>query len=262
MLILCLHGLRTSVKSIWHNTTTMEKEIYYKGYKISSYSELINKYGINEFKSPYRSTIPLLAYFITDKWNYLNLIESSKELIVKCIFEHKTPVKYGKGSPSCTDLMIETKDECISIEAKRTEPPYIKVKKWIGDSNNRELVLDGWLETICDYINIEINKEEVYELPYQIVHRVAAACSMQKVKAHVAYIGFDITKTRMNYYFSCIDLFNKILKNKIDFHLFNFQIIKSDEQKELELLWDSGNRNLSERVKVGLKNEILMDFIG
>ena len=52
--------------------------------------------------------------------------------------------------------MIEYKNTCTVIEAKRTESPYESVKRWLGDSDNRKLVLDGWLEVIDDYIDSKI----------------------------------------------------------------------------------------------------------
>ncbi len=236
----------------------MKQEIYFKKDKIETFNEIVGKYGIDEFKSPYRSTLPLLVLFKTQQWNNFGLFENSNETSAKYIFEFETKIKKGKGKPSCTDLMIEYQNTCIAIEAKRTEPPYEIVKNWLGDSDNRKLVLDGWLEIIGAYINSKIDYGLVNDLPYQLIHRVASACSMNKLKTHIVYLGFDLNKTKMDYYFRNINLFSKLLKSKIAIHLICFQLDKSDEQKRLELLWDSGERDLSEFIINGIKHDTLM----
>ncbi|MDD3780193.1 MAG: hypothetical protein GX664_08195 [Bacteroidales bacterium] len=95
-----------------------------------------------------------------------------------------------------------------------------------------------------------------------MVHRVEAACAMNKQKAHVAYIGFDLTEKDRIYYSKIIAQFKELLNDKIKLHLYNCNIIKSKGQEDLELLWNSGKRDLSKEVKDGLKNETLMDFKG
>ncbi|HEV8512474.1 MAG TPA: hypothetical protein VGQ59_04330 [Cyclobacteriaceae bacterium] len=235
-----------------------KREVYFKNDKILTFNEIVEKYGSNEFKSPYRSTIPLLVLFKNQKWNNFGLIENSDETNAKYIFEFETPVKKGNGGPSCTDLIIEYQNACIAIESKRTEPPYETVKNWLGDSNNRKLVLEGWLEMIGDYIKNKIDARLINDLPYQLVHRVASACSMGKLKTKVVYLGFDLDKTKMDYYSSNLDFFSKLLKSKIDIDLICFQLDKSGEQKRLELLWDSGERDLSEFIVNGIKHDTLM----
>ena len=84
----------------------MEKDISYKGQPINSFQELVSKYGKAEFKSPYRSTIPLLLLFNSETWHQLNFISDIDQSSVTYIFENETPVRKGVGRASCTDLMI------------------------------------------------------------------------------------------------------------------------------------------------------------
>lgn len=236
----------------------MENEIYYKKYKVNTFNELVEKYKIDEFKSPYRSTIPLLVLCKNQQWKDLGLNEDTRDASAKYIFEFETPVKRGKGRSSCSDLMIEYKNTCTVIEAKRTESPYESVKRWLGDSDNRKLVLDGWLEVIDDYIDSKIDAGLVSDLPYQLIHRVASACSMGKLRTRVIYLGFDLNNTKNEYYSKIINSFSKLLKDKVSIQLFCFQLDKSDEQKRLESLWDSGERDLSKFIKSGINNDTLM----
>lgn len=236
----------------------MESEIYYKKKKIDTICELIMSYGADEFKSPFRSTIPLLILYKVQPTNCFGLIDHSSESNAKYIFEFETPVIKGKGSPSCTDLMIEYPNVCIAIEAKRTEQAYETVISWLGDSDNRKLVLDGWIEIISNYTDIKFDSKSISDLPYQLIHRVASACSLNKSQTHVVYLGFDLDKTKTKYYRDSLTKFSKILGNKIDFHLACSKIDKLVEQTKLELMWDSGERNLSEYVVQGLMNDSLM----
>jgi hypothetical protein len=238
----------------------MKREVYYKKKKIEKFNEIFDKYGMNEFKSPYRSTIPLLLFFESIKLNNFGLIDNSNKLTIKYSFEYQTKAEKGKGKASCTDLMIECQDICIAVEAKRTEPPYSTVKKWLDDSENKKLVLEGWLGMIERYTSILICVDEIHELPYQLIHRVASACSMKKVKTHVIYLGFDLNERKKDYYLKSINSFMKLLNNKINIQLICFKIFKSLRQESLELSWDGNTRDLSNEVINGMKNDTLMKF--
>ncbi len=238
----------------------METELYYNANKVKSMNELIKKYSISEFKSPYRSTIPLLILYKTTLNNSFGLMEKMNESNVKYIFEFKTPLSQGKGKSSSTDLMIEYTNTCIAIEAKRTEPKYETVSKWLGETDNKKIVLEGWINIISNYTNVNFDSNSISDLPYQLIHRVASACSLNKSQTHVVYLGFDLDETKKKYYRESLIKFSKILSNKIDFHLACYNINKLAEQTRLELIWDSGERNLSEYILKGYENDSLMQM--
>lgn len=239
----------------------MKNEVYFKDEKINSFNEIIDKYGKNEFKSPYRSTIPLLALFKSEVWNNFGLIAESDKDNIKYFFESETKVIKGKGRASCTDLMIISNDICIAVEAKRTEPPYASVKKWLGDSENKKLVLEGWLEIIEAKTKKAIDIQLINDLPYQLIHRVASACYMKKNKTHIVYLVFDLNTTQKNYYLKSINSFSKLLNSSITIQLICFNIDKSEKQKKIELSWIDGNRDLSLDIIDSIKNSSLMKFI-
>lgn len=172
----------------------MKNQVYFKKGKINSFNDILFKYGKKEFNSPYRSTIPLLLLFKSELWNDFNLINSSEKNSIEYFFEHETKVIKGQGGSSCTDLMIVSNKICICVEAKRTESEYEIVKKWLDNTVNKNLVLEGWLEIIKDYSGIDLSFNEIGELPYQLIHRVASACFLKKDKVHVIYLGFELTK--------------------------------------------------------------------
>lgn len=238
----------------------MKNDVHYKDEKINSFNEILDKYGKNEFKSPYRSTIPLLIFFKSDVWNNFNLIDDGDRDNIKYFFEWENKVTKGKGRASCTDLMIISNNTCIAVEAKRTEPPYASVKKWLGDSENKKLVLDGWLEIIEAITKKAIDMKLINDLPYQLIHRVASACSVKKDKTHIVYLVFDLNISQRDYYLKSINSISKLLSNKVTIQLICINIKKLDEQIRLELKWDSKERNLSEEVINGIQNNSLMNF--
>lgn len=129
------------------------------------------------FESPRRSTIPLLDFWRTPepRLSELSAVIGAPILNNPALsFEYQVKVKKGRGKPSCTDLMIFDSETAIAIEAKFTEPEYESVAFWVdrASDGNREDVLGGWLEYIAD-VGVTLRREDVNDLPYQVVHRFA-----------------------------------------------------------------------------------------
>lgn len=232
----------------------------YKLQSVSSVDNLYDKFSSKEFKSPFRSTIPLLIMLRNNQIPAVDVDNKEINEIPTLTLEHETLVVSGKGFPSCTDLMIEYKNSCIAVESKRTEPPYQTVEKWLGVSKNKKLVLSGWLSIINSQINSSIKIEDVNSLPYQLIHRVAAACALKKIDTHVLYLGFDLDVKKENYYINSLLAFSKILKNKIKLHLHCYSINKFESQIELEYKWNNKERDLSTLIKNGLLKNNLMSL--
>lgn len=236
------------------------KVILFKGKLISSFDELVGSYGKAEFKSPYRSTIPLLCFFRSKQWAELIFFNEIDVNSATYDFENETPVRKGVGIPSCTDLMITTENHCIGIEAKRTEPPYETVENWLCDSENKKLVLEGWLELINKKAKNPIEVKSIHHLPYQLIHRVASACSKQKEITAVVYMGFDLDLKKKEYYQRNINELSSLIGDSISIQLICIEIEKLEEQKRVESIWDSGKRDLSIEVINGIINDSLIRF--
>lgn len=95
-------------------------------------------------------------------------------------------------------------------------------------------------------------------MPYQLIHRVASACSLKKKQTKIIYIGFDLDQKKTNYYLNTLNSFSAILKNKIDLYLYCYKIEKSEELIKLEKRWDLGERDLSQSVINSLQTGNLM----
>jgi hypothetical protein len=230
--------------------------IHYKKQPLDSIDEVYGMFNSKEFKSPFRSTIPLLVLFKDNQMSDLEPVQSNNGEPAKYIFEHETPVVGGK--PSCTDLMVEYPDSCIAIESKRTEPVYQTVRKWLEKNSNREFVLKNWLDKINSHLRLGIGIGGIMDLPYQLIHRVASACSLGRKQTNVVYLGFDLDKKKTTYYLECLTQFSNIMDNKVHLYLYCYAIGKLEKQKELEASWHSKNRDLSAGLIKGLIDNHLM----
>ena len=236
----------------------MKKELYFKKKELKNIDDLIVNFNSKEFKSPLRSTIPLLQMYNFEPDNSFGLIDTILEKNIKYIFEYETPVLKGKGRASCTDLMIVSDNSCIAIEAKWTEPPYQIIKNWLGESENKKLVLEGWVEIISEYCEIHLDSKILYDLPYQLIHRVASACLLNKSQSNIVYLIFELNKVKKNYYEQKLSSLSKIIGHKVNFYIANYKIEKLDEQRRLENLWNNKERDLSKDVIAGLLNNSLI----
>jgi hypothetical protein len=205
----------------WRRKEKMNK---YKTVEVKSLTELLNKYSSKEFDSPFRSTIPLIILVYRYK-AYLNELIGAKQINKSdYIFEYETNVVKGKGFPSCTDLMIINENENICIEAKRTEPEYIKVANWLNGTRNRSEVLDGWISIINKSSNKIITVEDIHNIPYQMIHRAASACSVNRLKKSLVYIGFDLSNKMIYYYRKNLQIIKDIFGENMQVILGKFNI--------------------------------------
>ncbi len=218
--------------------------VKYKQNVINSKEELISNYGCKEFASPYRSTIPLieLAYGNNDLLKGLLPFSENAELV----FEYETPVKKGEGPPSCTDLVILDNEISYFIEAKRLEPLYSSVEQWLkGGGDNREVVLEGWLEYINKRCNKSLTIENVEHLVYQVVHRFASVCKIEK-EAELVYVLFCPQNTPN--YLNELKSLKALVGDSIPIKLISMDIT-DNELSDLETRWDNKARDLSEEVR-------------
>ena len=222
--------------------------------------ELLEKYPIDEFLSPYRSTVNMLS-FITSKQFELVLVDKGIDIeTAKLYFEFRVPVQQGRGNQSHTDMMIFDKNKCIAIEAKNTEPKYPKVHKWEGCSDNKLEVLNGWLNLINSKLTNKIKIEDIQDITYQMIHRLASACINETKKPEMIYLYFDNKKEMINYYKEQLNKLKLLVKDNIKIELFSISSIPTAEMKDLQKQWGEGTRDLRDKVMDGLIKNSLYTF--
>lgn len=120
----------------------------YKSKTVPDYQSLIA--APFDLDSPYRSTVPLLAYW-ADPDSRLAQISKVMPLSgnVTLDFEHDVRPPKDAGRASCTDVMILTDHVAIAVEAKYTEPQDETVRDWLGGQPMSKLTrLNRWLGLI------------------------------------------------------------------------------------------------------------------
>jgi|GEM_PF-184018 len=243
----------------------MEIRLAYENEFVADFNSVVDSFKPAEFKSPRRSTVPLLLYWkdylarFQELCKFLN-IETPSHLTA--CFEYKVPVQLGRGKASHTDLMLISDQIVIAIEGKYTEPLYETVKKWLGSpkSENKTKVLKGWIGLIEKALGKSFNYKDFNDLAYQLVHRMASACYPNADKRFLVYQCFGLENEKKIYYKNQLSNLRKIIGESppIEIYLISCPFKKHDEYKKMENLWDMGERDLSKKVKSGiLKNGIL-----
>jgi hypothetical protein len=161
------------------------------------FPSLLSHYELDEFASPWRSTLPLIA-LARDATSMFSEILDRCQMATDSDFHFEFQVKppLGHGKSSHTDLMVRSEDRCLAIEAKWTEPMYDTVSVWMARDkpsrqrlSNREEVLAGWLKLLRVHANRELAVGDFSKCIYQMVHRAASACWEMKYP-QLAYLRF------------------------------------------------------------------------
>jgi hypothetical protein len=157
-------------------------------------AEAVPLYGIREFQSPTRSTIPMLSLLIHAPKRFaefVRLVEMSESHDLHLEYTVRSPK--GRGKASHTDVMLRTGTESLAVEAKWTEPLDKPIRTWREagpDRSNRVAVLEGWLDYLREQTTTPLNAADFDAVPYQMLHRAASAASAGK-SARLAYVLFQ-----------------------------------------------------------------------
>lgn len=168
--------------------------LHYDRHPVASIDNVLSYYGAKEFKSPTRSTVPLLSWLKHEPSSVRSLLnELGMPADCTLHLEYTVNPPEGKGQASHTDLMILAGARSLAIEAKWTEPRYETVSDWLnkGESpNNRLTVLTGWLNLLQTHSSNYLVPADFSNAVYQMVHRAASACASGK-SPRMAYLLFD-----------------------------------------------------------------------
>jgi hypothetical protein len=258
----------------------MVPTILLSGRVVRSFEDLIRSLSADALASPRRSTIPLLEYWrpsCNRLDSFWHRIDCPPPEVSELHFEYEVPVRAGCGKASYTDLMIVCDEVAVGIEAKFTEPPYESVAVWLkrestnnGQStelednqveNNRRKVLIGWLRAIEQVTSRCIEPEAVGGLPYQLIHRTASVCCVERPRRYLLYQVFS--DERPEYYFDLLLRWAQILGDNHELSLWVFwcRLGRSETCQHLEARWDAGERHLDEEVRKELLAGSLLEFL-
>jgi len=242
-------------------------ELMYKGSRVNSLADIITAFSKSEFESHTRSTVPFLQFWrspgerIKELTSHLK-INASESAVFD--FEHKVPVKKGRGKASHTDLKVISDNFSLTIEAKYLEDRYDTCSRWLKDTKtpeNKKMVLEGWIDMLNEAASRKISLNDVLELPYQMIHRAASACHNSKNKQVLIYQLFDANDKKRNIYIDDLKRLSELMgkDSKLIIYYVDCLIEKTILWQNLSNKWIDGARDLSNETIAGLKNG---DLIG
>lgn len=253
----------------------MMPTLKYEKTPASTFSDLVAKYPPDQFKSPRRSTVPLLAFWRNKAMqdSFFRQLSIPLPKTAELCFEYEVEVQGGKGKPSYTDLMILADGLVMAVEAKHTEPKYESVETWLGDppSENKNKVLTGWLELINNATSSSLKIDDVLPITYQCIHRTASACMPMKekngVKRYIVYQYFIDKDKHTDLYEDDLTMLRELTANSNltpALLVCKMNIEKSPTYKTLTNEWDKAKRktglDFSDKVKSGLSQDGFIAF--
>jgi hypothetical protein len=245
---------------------------------VAHFDELLDGYDAKEFRSPTRSTVPLLSLVRhgADLWREVIDRLGGDADAADLHLEYRVEPPNGRGIPSHTDAMLLQADRAIAIEAKWTEGPYATVEKWlsggkryddgiaIADDSNRRAVLQGWLSLLQRRASHPLHGDQFSNATYQMVHRAASACASGRAPG-LAYIqfaapGIDV-RGRIESLKKNLGHLHRLLGDPAGFpcHLVEIEMHPTAAFERIRTL-EKGIAETAEVVKGALRSEPLFEF--
>jgi hypothetical protein len=148
----------------------------------ADWASLVEGVPDKEFMNVTRSSLPLLAFWMG----------ANQDASLDYHFEFTVP-SVPRARPSHTDLMIIGDEEVIAIEGKSTEPRYETVTEWSAKPGGlRSSALAHWVSHIEAATGTASNSLDVDNCVYQMVHRLASVCSIERPSRALTYQVFDV----------------------------------------------------------------------
>lgn len=228
--------------------------VHWKKIQAADFTSLLALIPDDALASPKRSVVPLIDFCRSPDKMLRDLsavtgipLDAATDLL----FEYAVPVQQGRGKPSCTDLVVLTSETAMAIEAKYTEPEYESVNSWLRKpcEPNRLDVLNGWLTLINSATAREVKVNDVLELPYQLIHRSASACHLQRPSRAVVYLIFG--ETVAEHYINHAKRLDAVLNasNALPIFVLSCPVSALPQYHNVVQLWNAGQRKLSENVR-------------
>jgi hypothetical protein len=202
------------------------------------------------------SIIPTIDY-----WKNLNNRILTELMLSDCDICFEYPVQSIKNAPSSyTDVMLLSGDTVIAVESKWTENIGVLCKYHKAVRKNE--VQQHWITIISNYLNKEFRLEQFQEIEYQLLHRVASACSLGKKNCKVVYQIFYTQKRKDDFLYEIRKLQLLLDDPKIEFYVNSIQIDFLDSYVKLkEEIINLYKQKRTEKIKSVIKENMLFHFV-
>jgi len=164
-----------------------------------------------------------------------------------------------KAKSSYTDIMLISDNLNIAIESKWNEKigNYCKNHK----AKQKDQVQQHWIDIISKYIKKDLDLEQFQNIEYQLLHRVASACSLKKDNCIVVYQIFYDNKLSESFKKEIQKIISILDSPKIKFYVNSLKIEYKNTyinlQKEIQ---GTDKKERIIKIKNAIKKHFLFDF--
>lgn len=220
-----------------------------------SINQIIELGNLEHFSKLTCSIIPTIDY-----WKNLNNKILSELIEEDCEICFEYPVKSIENAPSSyTDVMLISHDTAIAVESKWTEKIDFLCKN--HSAERKVEVQTHWINIIGNYIQKEFKLEQFQEIEYQLLHRVASACWLNKPNCKVVYQIFYNDVLKDDFIKEIKKIKSLLDTNKIEFYINSVQIKENSKYDNLNNAIKNVEKSKQiELIKFAIKKSKLFKF--
>ncbi len=178
-----------------------------------TFDQIIDQANDNHLSRLTCSMVPTYDY-----WRFLGNKILSQLMKVPCNICFEYPVDSLPGCPaSYTDVMLIAPETAVAVESKWTENVSYHCHK--HTSSQRIQLMEHWLRLIQPYTSKNLHVSDIDDIEYQLLHRTASACSLNKPNCIVLYQIFYIESITSAFHAEISKLKNLLAPSNIRFFI-------------------------------------------
>jgi hypothetical protein len=141
-----------------------------------------------------------------------------------CNIHFEYPVdSISGGKPSFTDVMLISSDKVVAVESKWTESTSVYCKK--HPTSRRIELMTHWLDMIKPFTKNSLSVIDLDNIEYQLLHRTASACSLNKANTNIVYQLFYEGNLKLAFHNEILKLKKLLSPTSINFHIDAVEIV-------------------------------------
>lgn len=165
----------------------------------------------------------------------------------------------SKATSSYTDIMLISGDTAIAVESKWNEPTGCLCEN--QNSKRKDEVQRHWIGIISKFLNKSLFLEDFSKIEYQLLHRTASACSLDKKYCKIVYQIFYVNTLKDSFVNEIKKIQALLADQRIEFYVdavkIEFTVIYETLLKEISKLDKTDRIN---KIKSTIKENELFKF--
>ena len=164
-----------------------------------------------------------------------------------------------RGKNSFTDVMLISDDTVVAVESKWTESTSVYCKD--HTSTRRIELMNHWLDMIKPFTETNLSVIDLDDIEYQLLHRTASACSLNKANTNVVYQLFYEGNLNLAFHYEILKLKNLLSPTTINFYINTVEITPNSFHNALSSrILNLSLEDKAKEIKKALKQYPLFTF--